>query len=192
MWFAARNLLAEGDVEPESIIVTDGVSAFRTHDLSILCSGDRCQVGTTLATPTPDILRDLVTETFTLLAETPIGQVGINHQFHIPSSEQTWDTVTAQLGDPHRRLVLLEGQRLATVEFRSDRADKHSGSRTIHLQPSALLQEGVWFQLNDHIAVTDPPEDAIGAREAVDALNDVWDSSRALAHHVLRQIAPPQ
>ena len=192
MWFAARKLLAEGDVDPESIVVTDGVSAFRTHDISILCSLDRCQVGTTPATPTPDILRDLVTETFSLLAETPIGRVGINHQAHVPSSESTWDTVAAQLGDPHRRFVLLENQRLATVELRGDRDDKHAGSRSVHLQPSVVLEDGVWLQLNDHIDVADRPENAIGAKDAVDALTDIWDSSKAVAEHVLRQIAPHQ
>jgi hypothetical protein len=192
MWFAARNLLSEGDVEPESVVVTDGVSAFRTHDISLLCSTDRCQFGSTATTPTPDILLDLVTETFGLLGETPIAQLGINHQAHVPSSEQTWDTVAAQLGDPHRRFVLLDDQRLATIELQADRDDKHQGKRAIHLQPSALLEDGVWFQLNDHVSVADPPETAMGAKDAMDALMDVWQSSRALADHVLQQIAPGQ
>ena len=190
MWFAARRLLAEGDVEAESVVVTDGLSSFRTHDLSVLCSRDRCQFGTTLNTPTPDILRDLVLETFKLLPESPIGMLGINHQAHVPSSEQTWDNVAAQLGDPQRRFVLLEDQLLQTVELRGDRADEHKGSRSVHLQPSVVLEDGVWFQLNDHVEVFSPPDDAIGANEAMKALDDIWDTSKALAEHVLRQVAP--
>jgi hypothetical protein len=191
MWFASRKLLAEGDVDPESILVTDGVSAFRTHDISLLCAQDRCQVGTTQTTPTPDILRDLVTETFRLLSETPIRQVGINHAAHIPSSVRTWETVAAQLGDPQRRFVLLEDQRLQTIELKGERGDGFDGSRTVHLQPSALLEDGVWFQLNDHIDLVDVSEgDALGAKDAMDALTEIWDASKALGDHILLEIAP--
>ncbi len=192
MWFAARGLLAEGDVEPESIVVTDGLAAFNTRELTVLCVQDRCQFTTTATTPTPDILRDLVTETFTVLNETPIRQLGVNHQAHIPSAVRAWDTIVASLGDPDRRFVLLEGQRLQTVELRADRDDGRLGGRVVHLQPSGTLHGGVWFQLNDHVDLVDPSEqqEALGAQDAVNAITQIWEPSKALAEQILREIAP--
>lgn len=190
MWFAARGLLAEEDVDADSVLMTDGFSNFVTREFGLLCTRDRWQVMATRTTPTPDILLDLTTETFTLLAETPVSQIGINHQAHVPKSDQSWDTVVAQLGDPQRRLPFLGEQRLQTIEFRSERDDDYDGSRGLVLQPSVALDGGVWFQLNDHVSVNESPENVTGAEEAVKALRDVWDESRSAADAVLAMIAP--
>jgi hypothetical protein len=191
MWFASRKLLAEHDVEPESVVVTDGLSAFRRRDISLFCAQDRCQFGSTPTTPTPDILRDLATETFTVLRETPIRQIGINHNTHVPSTVRDWDTIAAQMGDPHRRFVLLEDQQLQTVQFGGPRDDGLNGSRMVLLQPSVVLEGGVFFQVNDHVELVDSPDiEPLGASGAVDALNAIWDSSRVLSDQIQREIAP--
>lgn len=190
MWFSARNLLAEEDVDANSVVVTDGFTNFVTREFGLLCTRDRWQVAETQTTPTPDILLDLATETFTLLAETPVSQIGINHQGHIPKAEQSWDTLVAQLGDPQRRLQFFGEQKLQTVEFVSERDDDYDGTRRVALQPSVHRDGGVWFQFNDHVSVWEPPEDAVGASEAVAALRNVWNNSRAIANEVMNLIAP--
>ena len=100
-----------GSCLSDSIIVTEYA---HQHAEAVLCARDRFQIGTTQTTPTPDISWDIMVETFSLLAETPIGQLGINHQVHVPRSERTWENIEAQLGDP-QRIILLEGQHLQTL-----------------------------------------------------------------------------
>ena len=190
MWFAAKGLLAERDVDADSLLVSQGFTSFATGEITIVCSRDRLQFGTTPKTPTEDILLDLITQTFELLAETPVIQLGVNHQVHIPKSEQTWDTVVGLFGDPQGRLVLLGDQELRTVELTAKRDDGFEGSRTIHIQPSAYHEGGVWFQLNDHVQIAETPEQAGGAKDAIKALREIWDSSKLLSEHVLRSFAP--
>lgn len=190
MWFAAKGLLSEQDVDADSVLVSQGFTSFATDELTIVCSRDRLQFGTTPKTPTEDILRDVITQTFELLVETPVIQLGVNHQVHIPKSEQTWDTVVGLLGDPQRRLVLLDEQELRTVELTAKRDDGFEGSRTIHMQPSVYHEGGVWFQLNDHVQIAETPEQAGGAKGAIDVLSEIWDASKLLGEHILRSIAP--
>jgi hypothetical protein len=190
-WFAARELLAEVDVDPKSIVMTDGFVAFDTEFVKLLCAQDRCQFVSGATTPTPELIRDLVIGTFTILAETPIWEFGINHAVHIPPQIRRWDDVTAALGDPQRSLMLLEGQALQTVVLQSPRTDRYEGSRTLSLQPSVQLETGVYMALNDDVIVHPPDSrDAIGARRTIEILDDVWDESHTLAESIRVRLAP--
>jgi hypothetical protein len=190
MWFEARGLLADVDVDPNSLVLTDGFVSFETGVVSVFCARDRCQFATTDKTPTPDIIRDLAVGTFTLLGETPVWEVGVNHATHIPRQRRRWDDVVAQFGDPQKSLVLLTDQALQTVALVAPRDDGREGQRTVQLQPSARLEEGVWFTMNDHVVVY--PVDAresIGAKEAVEAMEGIWDSSRELSDEIHNRLA---
>jgi len=190
-WFAARDLLAAADVDAKSLVLTDNFAAFSTDVVSVFCAQDRCQFAEVGATPTPDVIRDLMLGTFTILKETPVWECGINHAAHISPRVRRWDDVVAQLGDPQKSLILLDEQELRTIELRSPRTDGREGDRTVHLQPSGRLEGGAWFSLNDHIVVY-PPDDraSIGAAEAMLALDETWDESRALADRVHALVAP--
>jgi hypothetical protein len=190
MWFHARGLLADVDVDPNSLVLTEGFVAFQTGVVSVFCAQDRCQFGTTDKTPTPDIIRDLAVGTFTLLGETPVWEVGVNHAAHIPSQNRRWDDVVAQFGDPQKSLVLLEDQALQTVALVAPRDDGRDGERTVQLQPSARLEEGVWFTMNDHVVVHPVnARESVGAKEAVEAIEGIWDSSRELSHKLHNRLA---
>lgn len=191
MWFAARGLLAESDVDAQSVIVSDGFSAFSTNVATMFCAQERCQFSASNNTPSPDVVRDLVVGTFSILKETPIWEVGINHTGHIPASVRRWDDVVAQFGDPHRSYELLPDQYVLTIELRAPRQDRYDGSRTAQLQPSRRLEGGVYFNLNDDVVLR-PPEDrqGLGAVEALDAIDDIWDGSRALADRMHDRLAP--
>lgn len=190
-WFAARELLAEPDVDPKSIVMTDGFVAFETEFVNVLCAQDRCQFVTTATTPTAELVRDLVVGTFSILAETPVWEFGINHAVHIPSQVRRWDDVAAALGDPQLSLVLLPDQRLQGIAFQSERDDHYEGTRSLQLQPSIQLPDGVYFSLNDDVVVHPPDErDAIGARQAIEILDKIWDASYELAESVRVRLAP--
>src|SRR4051794_27085336 len=107
LWFSARELLSEADVDAQSLVLTDGLSVFETEYVSFLCAQDRCQFATTAHTPTPDVIRDLAIGAFSILRDTPIWECGINHSAHVPASVRRWDHVVAQFGDPQKTLVLL-------------------------------------------------------------------------------------
>jgi len=190
-WFAARELLTDVDVEPKSIVMTDGFVAFETEYLRLLCAQDRCQFVSTETTPTPELIRDLVVGTFSILGETPVWEIGINHAIHIPAQVRRWDDVVAAMGDPQRSLVLLDDQSLQTVALRSPRDDGYEGARTLALQPSVELVDGVYMTLNDDIVVH-PPDDreAIGARHAIEVFDSVWEESHAIAESIRIKLAP--
>ena len=61
-WFDAKGLLAEEDVNPKTLVLTDGFVSFETQTVEVFCAQERCQVGTKELTPTPDVIRDLVSE----------------------------------------------------------------------------------------------------------------------------------
>lgn len=190
-WFAARGLMAEVDVDPKSIVMTDGFVAFETEYVNVLCAQDRCQFASTPATPTPELVRDLVVGTFSLLAETPIWEFGLNHQVHIPSQVRRWDDVVAAFGDPQMSFQLLERQTLQTIALHSARDDGYDGGRTLHLQPSVHLADGIFVALNDDVVVHPPDaREAIGAREAVKAVDETWDESYDLAESIRARLAP--
>ncbi len=192
MWFDAKGLLSEADVDPQSLVMTDGFAAFQTELFGLLCAQERCQFTTTATTPSPDVIRDLVLGTFTLLKETPIWECGINHVGHIPPSVRRWDDIAAQFGDPQRTFVVLDDQQLQTIEVRAQRDDEREGSRTVQLQPSTHLEGGVWFALNDHVAVRSQPDvaETVRAAEAMTVLENIWDPSVGVADDVHRLLAP--
>ena len=99
--------------------------------------------------------------------------------------------MVAQFGDPHRSFELLPDQRLQGVELRSSRDDGREGERRVQVQPSVRLEGGVWFNLNDHVVVRPPGErESIGALQAVDAIDGIWEDSRRLADEIHDRLAP--
>gem|GEM_PF-4287306 len=189
MWFEARGLLADVDVEPESLVLTDGFVAFQTPVISVLCAQDRCQFAMTSLTPTPDLIRDVVLGTFAILSETPVWEIGINHAAQIPAQVRRWDEIVAQFGDPQKALELLPGQSLLTIELRAPRDDELAGELTLRLQPSMRLEGGIWFSVNDHVIVRDSQEPK-GAGEAMATLDDMWGRSRELWSGLHGRLAP--
>jgi hypothetical protein len=132
----------------------------------------------------------LVVGTFALLKETPVWEIGINHAAHVPKQRRRWDDVVAQFGDPQRSLVLLDEQRLQTIELVAPRDDDFVGDRKVSLQPSVLLDEGVWYTINDHVIVHAPTEqESMGAQDAMSALEGIWDDSRRVADHIHGRVA---
>ena len=99
-------------------------------------------------------------------------EFGINHAVHIPPQVRRWDDVAAALGDPQLSLVLLPEQALQGIAFQSERDDRYEGIRTLQLQPSVQLPDGVYFALNDDVVVYPPDKrDAIGAGQAIEILD---------------------
>jgi hypothetical protein len=191
-WFEAKDLVAPVDAESKNMILMDGYVSYETPQFQLVCTEDRCQFGTTAKTATADVLRDIVVGTFALLPETPLWEFGVNHAAHIPKDVRSWDELAAQLGDPHRTFVLLPNQRLSTVEFGADRDDGRQGRRTILLQPSILLDGGVYVGFNDHITVVPESERAgnIGARDTITEFQSAWAGAVDSANSVIAQLAP--
>lgn len=189
-WFDARGLLTEADVEADNLLVSEAITTFRTPLLTLLCDQGRFQITTTGKTPTPDLIRDLVVDTFEILGETPIGQIGINELVHVPSRRKSWDALVAQFGDPQRSLEVMDEQQLKTIELTGPRPDEDPvGSRQVLMQPSVLLQDGVFIQINDHLRL-DADGSPTEARTAVEILANEWGASREFADKTIQRLAP--
>ncbi len=130
LWFAARGLVTDSDVDPESVVLTDGFAAFSTPLISVFCSQDRCQFGTTETTPTPDVVRDLAIGTFELLRETPVWEFGLNHMAHLTRQGQHLDEIATLSVTPKNRWTCSAGSNCETVEFVADRDDKFARRST--------------------------------------------------------------
>lgn len=189
-WFDARGLLDEEDVESVNMIVSEAITAFRAPLFTVVCDHNRCQFTTTSKTPTPDIVKDLAVDTFKILAETPINRIGINALAHLPANQKSWDALTAQLGDPQAVFVLMDEQKLRTIELTGRRPnDDVDGSCQILMQPSGIFPGGVYVQINDDLQVSHPDEGA-DARQAMDILQAQWKASRDFAEITIERVAP--
>jgi hypothetical protein len=181
MWFVRHGLLSEPEaVEAKIKIIQPEVSSFSVGSITLLITLDKFQAAVATA-EFAESLRDLVLGTFDVLHETPLGQLGINRDFHfrMPSVEQ-WHTVGHKLAPKELWAGLMEDLGTRAVVMQGKRTGAKSEYTRITIEPSGRIEPGVYVSSNEHF---DKPK-AENNRWLLEALKTEWAAAEANAKHI--------
>ena len=152
-WFARFELLPPSDLEAEQDLklVTPDFTLFRIGWLRVQVTTDHFELSTVEHDRVP-LLRDVVSNIFSLLSHTPVSAVGINRTAHYPTSEQGWDRIRAALApaDPWKQLATESALSSLTVELSRDGQEDDPGYVRVTVEPSQRIANGVFVSVNDH------------------------------------------
>lgn len=149
-WLRRLDLIGSEDYESyriELITPTATIVHFGAIQLKVL--PDTLEVSTE-AVNDVEVARDLAAGI--LLSEgTPgIGAIGINRMVHFASNFRNWHAVGDALvpKEPWNNVIHLPG--MLNLGLMGARDDGYSGSVNVQIQPSAMVQPGVFVSVNDH------------------------------------------
>lgn len=190
-WLANKKLIR--DVEAKNAVVDivhQDITRFSLDWLTIEVTPNRFTLKTTQE-PFFEPMKDLILSLFSILQETPLQAVGINHlrYYALPNEERYYG-----FGDKLVPLSLwkeaLVDPRLINLEIvEQKRKDKLPGSFSIKIQPSDLQLStpfGVLITTNDHLGLSSPKGEREG--EIIETFSNNWASSLQRSSEVINSI----
>jgi hypothetical protein len=139
-------------------------------------------------------LRDLVIHLFTILLETPIYKMGLNHHWHYKFEDaDSWHKYGHKHAPKdHLWNDLLENPGLSQLNIIGKRDDEYKGTKTISTGISNLIPVsnfGVSISVNDHYDFDLESEKSdIDAQYAKDAISKIWDKSKSSANEIQEKV----
>lgn len=188
-WFASHGLFG-----PETLaaavdslqLVHPQYTSFRADWLNIKVEPQRFEFLTTESVYDSD-LKDMVENTFTLLAFAPVRAVGINRETHyLMDNENDAHALAYRLAPKEPWEGILEGQGLQLLVIDEPRVDP-PGYLRVQVGPSGRITPGVLVSINDHyqLSTEDGPVDG-GAVNSL--LVSHWEESKARGRRIPDQI----
>lgn len=175
-WFAAQELITGGDSQDAEIqVITNEVCVFETSWFRLEVLPERWAL-TSRATPVVESLRDLVVGTFERLPHERVEKLGANATAHYSFPDREKYT---ELG--HRLAPkdvfwepVVKGPALLSLTIQGDRPDDYRGHVRVRVEPSALVNPGVFIEINDEF------DEKVGDSSgwAVKVLRSEWDNHR--------------
>ncbi|TFZ00674.1 hypothetical protein EZ313_19680 [Ramlibacter henchirensis] len=192
LWFQSNDLLGKQETkaaaEKQTLLVSDELTVFSVAGMDFHVRADRIQVGTAQENLFGPV-RDLVIGTMQLLEASTVRAVGINWTAHFKlPSRDAWHAAGHKM-IPYefwaRTWTKHVGMRNVTVEL--ERKDGRGGYVQVTVQPSNVVESGVYVSVNDHYDMAKEGEPSTGAQSA-SLLQDQWDGSQKIAMELLEQI----
>lgn len=193
-WFAAQELIRTKESEESEVqLITPEVTSFKLGDwLELQVTRERFSASTAQEAYF-EILRDLVLGTFTLLRHSPVRAVGINYMAHhrLRSEEEmhsygySWAPKTnweGILNNPGMRVLIMQGKR----------TDGYMGYVQVQSEPSAKVQPGIFFAINDHFQIAKSDSEQIGCLEAIEILRSKCQESIAGSRTMIEKLLHPK
>lgn len=169
-WLARHGLVRETEAVHAAIqLITADVALFNVAGFELKLLPNRASFATIDLRLLP-ALRDLVVGVFSILAETPVRALGINREMHCRCpGPDSWHKVGNTLApkDLWKDLLANPGMRSLTIE--GQRPGESSKFVQFKIEPSLLVQPGVFVAFNEHYDV-----DVTGACET---LKKTWEQS---------------
>jgi hypothetical protein len=149
-WYARQNLIGVEQAEKASIeFINPDISVFSIGWMRLEITRDRASFGTNQAQHF-ELLRDLVGSTFKILQHTPLSRFGINWvcHFRMPDIE-SWHKIGHKLAPKEPWAEVLQDPGMRDVMMEAKRPDKYAGKIYVTVQPSLIVQPGVYVMIND-------------------------------------------
>ncbi|MFF6912998.1 hypothetical protein [Streptomyces sp. NPDC012466] len=185
-WFVSQGLIpADESSEANVQIINNDFCAFETDWVRIEVVDTRWMISSK-ELPVFEPMRDLALGTFSALSSTPITKIGLNAHAHYTSpSREALDSFGHQVA-PKEQLwnPILEDPRTVTVRVQGDRPDKYEGSVRVKVEPSSIIPDGLFVDVNDEFL----NHDSTTPSWAIDVLNEEWESHRERVSRCRRHI----
>jgi hypothetical protein len=187
-WFAASELIRKQEADTAKIaMVHPAGAAFTAEWLQISATIDRFQAATTQAAYF-ETLRDLVVGTLTLCTP-PLRALGFNYMcnYRIDSIE-ICHSIGHRLAPKEYWQGLLDEPGLLNLTMQGKRRDDRNGYVQVQVQPSNLVNPGIYVAVNDHYQLVPGEEPLRNVTEPEVILKKEWPSFIANAKEISKSL----
>jgi hypothetical protein len=149
-----QELLTPADTEVlrVTLLLPGEVIEFQTQFLVIHADGNRLSITSQISAPIPQKVRDFMAELL-LSINMPVTAMGINRDIHFPvRSAEKFVAIRDQLIKRDSLEGVLKNGLIRSLLFESDRYDAEEGKIYTRIEPSMIIRQGVFIQVNDHIS----------------------------------------
>ena len=196
-WLASKNLIQEIEAEDAKIdVIMNELSRFQLGEwLNVEVSRNRCEFKT-MKSPYFSPIKDLASNVFKILKETPIKAVGINNIYDLSlRNEEDYYKFGDVLAPLSNWADVLDDPRLLNIEFveNSKTINNDTGYlKRIRISPSdsnLKLNFGINFNVNNHFILEPNKTAGINAAFLVEEQNDICArKSRDIVSNILSKV----
>jgi hypothetical protein len=189
-WFFRQGIVTEQDAKEAKVQDVSGeISIVQICGILLQCVNDRFSLATTNIS-NAERMQDMIRQTFSLLAHTPILACGINpHVHYLVGNEAYWHKIGHTLAP--KELIwndLLEQPGMQSLTIKALRRGDYPGEINATVEPSVKHRPGVFLKVNYHYSL---PRETIHAGAAELVLRFIeaeWKSACGMARRVAEQI----
>lgn len=192
LWFARYDLLGAHEVavaaKSTNLLVSNDISLFKISGFDFEIRPNRLQIGTTQESffqPT----RDLVCSLLEIIDSAPVEMIGINWTAHYATqSRSAWHAAGDKLV-PKKfwETVWPKHVGMSNLSLELERVDNDKGKVNLSFQPSSVVENGVYFSINDHYELKSTGKE-IYSTEAAKFLLSRWDASKDMAERLFQDV----
>jgi hypothetical protein len=187
-WLANKKLIREQEGEEAKVeLIHNELVRFELDWVKLEITKQRFEF-TTSKEPYFEPCRDLATSIFTILKETPIRALGINHLLHYRfENEDKYYEIGNKIASLDKWSTFLKLPRLLNFEIvEQKRSDNEGGYVRIAIQPSDRISNSVMINVNDHFELRKGESDRSG--KMLNLLLDNWGKSFDFAKDTVNNI----
>ena len=172
-WLISKGLIRESDFDSKDIkVVHPEIANFSLRFAEIRVTKTKFEIRS-LNEADSVLIRDLAVGLFSLLGETPIDAMGLNHYLHKTLERKEIVNFGDWLSPLSRWNSIMENPRLLQIQF-TDYNKEENPKSTCTIMPSELLPTAFKFQLNYHF-------DNIQNGRLSDTISKNWEESESVA-----------
>lgn len=190
-WLANKNLIREQEASTSKVtLVHPELSRIDLDWANIEVSTQRFEIRTTNQ-PYFEAVRDLTCGIFTVLKETPIKMLGINHDIHFALNDKDkYFNFGNKLSPLSNWDGIIKDPRLVNLEIiQNEREDDLKGNIRIRISPSTIIPPmnfGISIDINDHYQLGETKK--IGSSEIIKMLQVNWEKSFERANMITSKL----
>ncbi|WP_435057212.1 hypothetical protein [Streptomyces sp. bgisy060] len=205
-WLREKNLIGSEDYESYEIeVISKGVSSVSYGSLQLKVLPTTLQV-TTDAPNDAEAARDLAVGILRSGGTRSVGALGINRIVHFRAHQGRNHAIGDALAPKEMWSEVLHLPGLQNLNVRGVRNDGYGGSVNVQVQPSNLIESGVYISINDHNNLTlaespadrdtspdleqvDPQQSEEKVSVAREILTNGFSASRRRAQSIIDRVA---
>jgi hypothetical protein len=183
---AVMDALTDSDIEQlhVTMLLPNDVVAFETQFLSVVVEQGKISVSSKLSAPIPEKARDFIAALIAGL-DMPTTALGINRDFHFPiESADKFRNLRDEFIQKDRFHSIMKNPLVRALVMQSDRYDTRAGRIVTRIEPSLIITQGLFIQVNDHF---DLPSGTT-AMEVADNLAGMCNSASENANSIISHI----
>jgi hypothetical protein len=185
-WLAAKKLIREGEAEKADVkIVHQSLTQFSLPWGNIQVEPEKFAI-TMNDTAGVELARQLAVGIFTTLSKVPVSALGINQHVHFGVEDaKVWHEIGHKLIPKQaiwEKILKKPGTKSLLVE--GEHEDGTPGSIRIRVEPSVVIANGIYVDINDHFVIGEGGK-AGTAADAVKVLTEKAKGSDANSERII-------
>jgi hypothetical protein len=186
-WLASKNLIREQEALDTKVdLIHNDLTRFKLDWVTLEVTKNRFELRTSKE-PYFGPVKDLAISIFTILKETPITAVGINHLKHYSLTESELHNFGDKLAPLSNWSEFMQDPKVLLLEILEEkRKDGLAGLYRVKIQGSADIKNGVLINMNDNYSLKH--EEQGRKSEIIKILGENWENSHKRANEIPEKI----